>query len=366
MTADNSKNSKNSKNGQNARIKCVIWDLDNTLWEGTLSEGGGKTLRPGARETVLELDRRGIVQSVASKNDYDAAIRRLAEFGLEDYFLCPRISWRPKSGGVREILSDLNIKPEAAAFVDDSGFERDEVRRLLPRLHFYDGADLAQIPALPEFQVPFITEDAANRRNMYRADMNRQRAENAFSGDADDFLRTLHMKLDIAPVSEHDLQRAEELTIRTHQLNSTGYTYSYDELAALAGEERYIFRICGLTDDYGDSGKTGLLLLEDRGDALCIKLLIVSCRVMSRGIGSALLCYATQLADRLHKKLLAEFLETEYNRIMYITYKLAGFEDVEEDGSHILLRYARETPLPFANYLEVSCSERPAITADMQ
>lgn len=338
-----------------SRVKCVIWDLDNTLWDGTLSEGGGQILRQGAREAVLELDRRGIIQSVSSKNDYDAAVRQLDAYGLLDYFLCPRISWNPKSGGVQEILSTLNIKPEAAAFVDDSDFERDEVRRILPALHFYDGADLTQMLSLPEFRVPFITEDAANRRKMYQADIRRQSAEESFLGDADDFLRTLHMKLNITPVSEHDLQRVEELTVRTHQLNSTGYTYSYEELAALSGDSEYIFRICGLTDDYGDSGKVGLLLLKDIGDALCIKLLIVSCRVMSRGIGSALLCYATQLAKKLKKKLLAEYLETEYNRIMYITYKLAGFEDIEEHGEHILLRYMPDEPLPFADYLDVSC-----------
>lgn len=338
-----------------ARIKCVIWDLDNTLWEGVLSEGGGRSLRPGAREAVLELDRRGIVQSVSSKNDPPAAIGRLAGFGLEDYFLCPQITWNPKSGGVQAILTALNIKPEAAAFVDDSPFERDEVRRVLPALHLYDGADLTQMLALPEFQVPFITQDAANRRNMYRADLARQDAERVFEGNADDFLATLHMKLSITPVTEQDLQRVEELTVRTHQLNSTGYTYSYEELAALAGDPRYIFCICGLSDDYGDSGKVGLLLLENGGDALRLKLLIVSCRVMSRGIGTALLCYATQLAARLHKPLLAEYLETEYNRIMYITYKLAGFEDMEEKDGQILLRYAQDAPLPFPGYLEVSC-----------
>ena len=161
----------------NARIKCVIWDLDNTLWEGILSEGGGKSLRRGAMEAVLELDRRGIVQSVSSKNDYGAAVRQLAAFGLEDYFLCPQISWNPKSGGIQTILSALNIKPEATAFVDDSAFERDEVGRVLPALHRYDGADLPEMLALPEFQVPFITEDSANRRHMYRAALARQTAE---------------------------------------------------------------------------------------------------------------------------------------------------------------------------------------------
>ena len=341
---------------EDVRIKLVIWDLDNTLWEGTLSEGGGARLRPGAREAVLELDRRGIVQSVASKNDPDAAAARIRDLGLEDYFLCPRISWGPKSAGVGAILSALNIKPEAAAFVDDSEFERDEVLHALPRVHAYDGASLAELTARPEFQVPFITRDAANRRGMYRADLARQSAESAFEGSADEFLATLGMELDISPVTREDIRRVEELTVRTHQLNSTGYTYDYDELTSMIDDPRYLFLICGLRDKYGDSGKVGLLLME-RGDALRIKLLIVSCRVMSRGIGSALLAHATRIAAREGKPLLAEFFETEHNRIMYITYKLAGFEEAEENGSALLLRYASDTPLPMPDYLKVNESQ---------
>ena len=336
-----------------ARIKLVIWDLDNVLWDGVLVEGGAASLRPGAKELILELDRRGIVQSIVSKNDPAPALERLDFFGFREYFLCPQISWNPRSSGIKTIQELLNIKPEATAFLDDSPFERDEARHSLPRLRVYDGADLSSLAGLPEFQVAFVTKDAANRRKMYRADLDRKAAEVNFTGNADDFLATLHMKLEICPVTEVELQRVEELTIRTHQLNSTGYTYSYEELLELSGSERYIFRICGLTDDYGESGRVGLILLENADDALIIKLLIVSCRVVSRGIGTALLCYATQLADRLGKPLRAEFIETEYNRIMYITYKLSGFEDIKENGNEVLLEYRGAQALPYADYLEV-------------
>ena len=339
---------------KNGPIKCVVWDLDNTLWEGVLTEGGGKTLLPGVKETIQALDKRGIIHSIASKNDYGPAARRLEEFGLLEYFLCPQISWNPKSGSIQAILDLLNLKPEAVAFVDDSPFERDEVTFAHPLVRTYDAAEADTLAGRPEFQVRFVTEDAANRRSMYRADLDRQSAEAAFQGGSDDFLATLHMKLDIAPVTEKDLQRVEELTVRTHQLNSTGYTYSYEELLALADSPRHIFRICGLTDDYGSSGKVGLLLLEEEAEALKLKLLIVSCRVMTRGIGSALLCYATQLAARKGKKLQAEFLETEHNRIMYITYKLAGFEEIWEDEPNLLLEYQGEAPLDFPPYLTVT------------
>lgn len=340
-----------------AQIKCVVWDLDGTVWEGVLSEGGAARLRDGVLDTIHELDRRGIIQSIASKNDHDAAMKKLTEFGIEDYFLCPQISWDAKSTSVRTILETLNLKPEAVAFVDDNPFERDEVRFAHPKVRTYDASEAAVLPEKAEFQVRFITEDSANRRKMYQADIDRQTAEHSFGGSAEEFLSTLHMRMDISRVTEKDLRRVEELTIRTHQLNSTGYTFSYEELLALSQSPDHIFRICGLHDDYGDSGKVGLLLLENRPDALHLKLLIVSCRVMTRGIGSALLAYATQLAHSLGKKLQAEFLETEHNRIMYITYKLAGFEEVEEDGERLLLEYTGEDAIPFPPYLTVDIAD---------
>src|SRR5699024_7913280 len=76
-----------------AQVKCVVWDLDGTIWEGTLSEGGAGCLRQGVLETIHELDRRGIIQSIASKNDAPNAMKKLEEFGIADYFLCPQISW---------------------------------------------------------------------------------------------------------------------------------------------------------------------------------------------------------------------------------------------------------------------------------
>ena len=336
------------------RIKCVVWDLDGTLWDGVLSEGGGRELRPGVRAVIEGLDSRGIIQSIASKNDSAPALRRLEELGLADYFLCPQISWGAKSDAIKTIAQTLNLKFEAMAFVDDNPFERDEVCFALPLVSVYDAADSDTLLSLTEFQVRFVTEDAKNRRRMYRADLRRAQAEEAFPGGEDAFLATLHMKLTLSPVTEKDLQRVEELTVRTHQLNSTGYTYSYEELLALSRSRDHIFLIAGLTDDYDDSGKVGLLLME-KSDVLTIKLLIVSCRVMSRGIGSALLSAATQIAHELGLPLRADFLETEHNRIMYITYKLAGFEELdgESDGGAMTLEYREDAPRPFPPYLTV-------------
>ena len=333
-------------------IKLVIWDLDNTLWQGTLTEGGGKKLRPGVLGVIRELDRRGIVQSIASKNDFAPAKRRLESLGVWDYFLCPQISWGPKSRAVRTILDLLNIKENAALAADDSPFERDEIRSALPKILVWDAADPGDVLLMPEAMPAFVTEDGSRRRLMYRADLMRQEAQREFSGNNEEFLKTLHMRLTVSPVTEEDLERVEELTVRTHQLNSTGYTYSFSELRELMTRPDWIFRVAALEDDYGDSGKVGIMLLKRQEKELVLKLLIVSCRVMSRGVGSALLAYATILAAREGRALLAEFRETEYNRIMYITYKLAGFEEQSEAGDKLLLRYGESEPLTLPDYLD--------------
>ena len=336
-----------------AKIKCLVFDLDNTLWQGVLSEGGGKELISGMREFITELDRRGIIMSIASKNNFDAAMENLKHFSLEEYFLCPEINWGAKSDSLKNIISNLGIKQGSVAFIDDNQFERDEVAFSLPDVRTYDAADFKNLLQADEFCPAFITEDAKNRRSMYLADFARREDEKAFGGSAEEFLMTLDMKLKISPVTEGDLRRVHELTLRTHQLNSTGYTYDFDELKALINSPDHVFLIASLNDKYGDSGKVGIMLLEKLKGAYMLKLLIVSCRVMSRGVGTALLTHAVKLAKAEGKKLYAEFRETEHNRIMYITYKMMGFDEAEEKGADILLEYAEEQAPDYPPYLDI-------------
>lgn len=348
--------------GEQKRIKCLIWDLDKTLWQGVLSEDGNTALREGVLETIKCLDSRGILQSIASKNEPEPALRALEKLGISEYFLCPQISWNDKSVGVAAILELLNLKPEAVAFIDDNPFERDAVQFAQPKVSVYPETAAASLCELPEFTPRFVTADAARRRSMYAADLQRRVAQQDFTGTNEDFLETLHIRLDIAPVDASALQRVEELTVRTHQLNSTGYTYSYEELVALSNSPKYIFLVCGMRDDYGDNGKVGLLLLEKGEEVLTLKLLIVSCRVMSYGIGNALLTYAIRLADSLGLRLRAEFFQTEHNRIMYITYKFAGFEEIEADGDRFLLEYQGEGVPDYPPYLHWEESPKKAET----
>lgn len=336
------------------QIKCVVWDLDNTIWNGILTEGA-VTLRDGIRDIMAELDRRGILQSIASKNNSDDAMRQLEEFGIAEYFLYPQINWNPKSGSIRIIREKLNLGIDTFAFIDDSEFERGEVAHAIPEVTVIDAADIDRLLDMDMFTPRFITEDTVNRRKMYMADISRESDKAEFRGTDEEFLKSLDMKLTISPVTEHDLQRAYELTVRTHQLNSTGYTYSYDELREFIDSDKYIFQIAQLTDKYGDYGKIGLILVENT-DVMTIKLLLMSCRVMSRGVGSAILIYLEKLSRKLNKRLLAEFLATDRNRVMYITYKFMGFDELDEDeddNGASLLEYDSDTERDYPPYFEI-------------
>lgn len=318
------------------KIKCVVWDLDNTIWKGVLAEDSEVCLQEGIFEVIKELDNRGILQSISSKNNYETAMNKLKEFGIDEYFLYPQISWNPKSEALKEIANLINININTLAFIDDQPFELEEVRFSHPEILTINVNELDGLLEMPALNPRFITEDSKSRRQLYMNDIVRNDVEKSYSGTKDEFLATLGMSFTIAPIMEDDLKRAEELTVRTHQLNATGYTYSYEELDKLR-EVNKMF-IADLNDKYGDYGKIGLSMIETENNIWNIKLLIMSCRVMSRSVGTVMLNHIMRLAKEENVRLLAEFVPTEQNRIMYITYKFAGFKEIEklENGVIIL------------------------------
>lgn len=334
-------------------IKCLVWDLDDTVWEGILLEGGAQTLRPGVYETILELDRRGILQSIASRNEYAGAMARLEHFGLADYFLYPQINFGAKSLSVAAVATALNIGLDTIAFIDDQPFEREETQGALPSVRVYPAEDAAELPQRPEFMPRFINSDSPLRRSLYQADMRRNQAEERFDGPKESFLQNLGMRFTIGPVEDGDLERAVDLTERTNQLNATGLTFSHDELAALRHSPDHLLHISSLEDKYGTYGRIGLSLMEKGDEYWTVRLLLMSCRVMSRGVGTVQLCHLIREATAAGKILRADFLETPRNRMMYVTYKFAGFEEIAANGKHLTLEYHGDAVPGFPGYLDV-------------
>lgn len=341
---------------QRGRIKCVVWDLDNTLWHGTLLEDGEVVVKDEIVEVLHTLDERGILNSIASRNDHDAAMRRIADAGLDTMFLYPQVNWHPKSESVAEIARRLNIGLDSLAFVDDQPFELAEVTFALP--------DVLPVPAetirtavtsQPEFFPRFITDESRRRRQLYLADAARKAVEEDFVGTSEEFLATLGMTFRIWRARAEDLRRAEDLTVRTHQLNSTGRTYSYEELDDLRQRDDHLVLMSSLEDCFGSYGTVGLAVVECDARQWYLRLILMSCRVVSRGVGTVMLNHIIGLAMEAGVALRGEFVDNGRNRMMYVSYKFLGFQEVSRDGNHVILELPSQSAVaqPAPDYLRM-------------
>lgn len=188
---------------------------------------------------------------------------------------------------------------------------------------------------------------------MYLGEMRRKLTEEAFTGPQEEFLASLDMVFTISPARAEDLARAEELTNRTNQLNTTGRTFSREELEELRRSDRHLLLMSELTDKFGRYGKIGLALIECGPEAWTIKLLLMSCRVMNRGVGTIMLNHILRKAREAGVRLLSEFISNDRNRMMYVTYKFAGFTEIENKGGTQILEHDLASIPPVADYISV-------------
>jgi FkbH-like protein len=333
-------------------IKCVVWDLDHTIWHGILLENDQLELREGVVQIIKTMDSWGIINSIASKNNHEDAVNMLETFGIREYFLYPQIGWGLKSNAINKIKEKLNIGIDAIAFIDDQPFERDEVSFVHEQVTCLD---IDQIDAVLEmFKPRFITEESSLRRKMYQDDDVRNQEEQEI-GNNRQFLESLQLDFSIQPATINDLQRVEELTVRTNQLNATGYAYTYDELEKLIKSPDHHLFVAELTDKYGSYGKIGVAMVACEGNIWTLKLLLMSCRVMSRGVGGVLLNYMMNLAKQNGSRLQAEFLPTDRNRLMYVTYKFAGFAEAGKlENGGVLLEHPLTDFITYPEYIKVT------------
>jgi methoxymalonate biosynthesis protein len=306
-------------------IKCLVWDLDNTLWQGTLLEDGEVKLSDDIRSVITTLDSRGILQSAASKNDFEPAWKLLEDLGIAEYFVHPQIGWGRKSDSVRTIAEQLNFALTTIAFIDDLPSERAEVQFGSPEVRCYTAEQALELPGLPEFSPATVTVDARRRRQMYQAGFRRDAERESFAGPDEDFLRSIELVTTIKRAGEEDLSRVEELTLRTSQMNATGVHYSDADLRLLLSDPDHEVLTVAMADRFGPHGAVGIMLLGYHPEVWHLKLLATSCRVVSFGAGTVILNWLIDQAARNGAHLAADFRPTDRNRMMDIAYRFAGF-----------------------------------------
>jgi FkbH-like protein len=339
-------------------VKCVVWDLDDTLWRGTVAEGDEPLVGDATRAVIAELDRRGILQSVASRNDPAMGEVALRRVGLADYFVHPQIGWGEKTAAIAVIADALGIGLDSVVFVDDSPFERAAMAHEHVEVRCIAPDELAQLLADEVFS-PHLDGDHSERRRFHQADGVRRAAETSFSGSKVAFLQSLDLRMTIRPLEETDIDRAVELIDRTNQLNATGTSLSSAELRTLRWSAGHLVLVCELADDFGDYGVVGLAVLAVASTRWDLMMFLMSCRVLARNAGGALLSWLMRKAKECDATLWARFVKTARNRPLWITFKLNGFvADDDGDGCRTL-RNDLSRPITPIDY--ISIVDAPAV-----
>jgi methoxymalonate biosynthesis protein len=287
-------------------VKCVIWDLDNTLLAGVYLESGEQPPPPDPAMLAVAatLSDRGIIHAIASRNPPEAAQYAARATGLE--FAAAECGWGRKSDAVRRIIADLGLAPDAVAFVDDDLYERAEVSLALPEALVLSPEDMADAVGWPELSPAAVTAEARRRGQMYAERRRRQEEARAFAGTRDEFLRYCGTRVTIAPAVAADAPRLHELSVRTHQFNAGGEVVAESALRELIGSPAHQVTTVRLADRFGDDGVVGGCVVEaGPGRAWTVTVLMMSCRAMGRGVIEALLAWLARSAARGGAEVLA-------------------------------------------------------------
>lgn len=325
--------------------KCLVLDLDNTLWGGVIGDDGVAGIHlgdehPGRafkefQRACLGLRDRGIILALASKNELSTvqdALKSHPEMliAMKD-FASVRINWDRKGKNIKAIAEELNIGVDSLVFFDDNPVERAEVKESLPDVYVVDvptdpALYVKTLTEIPVFDVPSITAEDRLRAQSYQAQIERREAE-ATAGSLDEFLPTLQMEAEIGSWNDVQRQRITQLVGKTNQFNTTTRRLSEAELAKLH-ETGLGLHWLRLADRYGDMGLVGVFILTADGDDAVIHSLVLSCRVANRGIEQTMVAYLAQKARAAGKKrLVGEFIPTAKNKPVVDMYPKLGFVD---------------------------------------
>jgi FkbH-like protein len=334
--------------------KCIVLDLDGTLWGGVVGEEGPAGVKIGLgdpeAEAFLEfhhrlkaLQDRGVLLAVCSKNNRADVIEvfesrpeiplRLADFAATE------ISWDPKHEGLRRIAEALNIGTDSLVFLDDNPAEVSLVQQMMPEVKAVllppDPADFAGLlERMDDFEKPQILEEDRRKSDQYRE--NRQRQElQAAAGDLTSYLASLRTELEVRLARQEDLPRVHQLFTKTNQFNLTTERYSQAEVERFATSPSCELWVARARDRFGDLGTIGVVLLKKVGRMATLDSFLMSCRAMGRGIETAIMNHVKHrlLEDRSGLELRGRYLPTPKNRPVETFYEQQGFRLLESSPS---------------------------------
>ncbi|MDD1782451.1 HAD-IIIC family phosphatase [Enterovibrio sp. ZSDZ35] len=258
------------------QIKLIVWDLDETFWDGTLSEEG-ITIDSQKVELVKELTNRGIINSISSKNDFDKVKFELEKIGIWNYFVFPKIGWYSKGNAIDETVKQMGLRAENVLFIDDNHLNLTEVEKVVKGINCIHPKMLKDLSLM--FDVEGKNDVSHSRLKQYQLIEEKCTQRKHYETDIE-FLRSCNIKILVEKVSITDIERIHELINRTNQLNFTKKRISYSDLQELV-KKCDSYKVSAL-DDYGDYGVVGFYSLSENRRKL--DHFLFSCRTINLGI----------------------------------------------------------------------------------
>jgi FkbH-like protein len=333
--------------------KCLVLDLDNTLWGGVIGEDGLAGIRIGhtspgnvyldIQQAILSLYRRGVLLAICSKNneaDVAEVFDRHPDMILRrEHFAASRINWTPKSQNILELASELNIGVDSLVLLDDSPVECEQVRQTLPEVMVWEGCNsegqpdplkiLKHVQNSSAFDKLALTEDDRRRNQMYQEQRERKNLSHA-SGSVEDFLESLALVVDIQPVDDFTLPRVIDLIYKTNQFNLTTRRHSNSDLQAMLDDSNSGIFTLRVADRFGDNGIVGVAIVCQQEDTMELDTFLLSCRVIGRTVETAFIHFLANWSKaRGAQYLLGTFHPTSKNAPSRDFFAQHGFFQID-------------------------------------
>jgi FkbH-like protein len=350
--------------------KCIVLDLDNTLWGGIIGEDGfdriDLSLKPPGmafmefQRVLLALYQRGVILAINSRNNEDEALRAIRDHPFmvlrEEHFATMKINWSDKISNMKEIAQELNIGLDSIVYFDDDPINREIMSKAIPQIKTIDLPDDPSLYAstlmqINDFNTLVMTNEDRKRGEMYREEHKRTELKRS-SSNLEDFLKQLEIRVTMKKANNFTIPRIAQLTLKTNQFNLTTHRYQEEDVETLAQDHTKLIGCAQTQDKFGDNGITGVYIVNKNhvDKEWFIDTFLLSCRVMGRGIEDAMMGYILSKAKEEGViKVKAEFIPTKKNKPCEQLLPNFGFK---KEGEQWVYTY--NVPIKQTNHVELN------------
>ncbi len=340
---------------KSAKKKCIAVDLDNTLWGGVIGEDGIENIQlsnskegrryKDAQRLLKQMKNQGVMLAILSKNnpeDVEPVFSHPDMLLRHEDFAAEIINWNSKSENIRQLAKDLNIGLDAFVFLDDNPAEREQMKAECPEVTVIEfPKDTSKLPEVLSqiyrqyfFRLDITAEDA-EKTAMYQAEQKRK-TEFSASASPEDFLKNLHMKMDIHLMKPEELKRVVQLVNKTNQFNTTTKRYDEDDISEFNMQRDTDVITVHMSDKYGDQGIVGVLIIKYAGNNAEIDTFLMSCRVMSRKAEIEIMAELKKYwLEKSIKTIYASYIKSAKNAPVLHLYDKLGFSQADNSNVDI-------------------------------